>query len=118
MKMKKLFLAALICAVSFIVVDAKTKPKASSAGKKVTITITNFNFTPKTITVAPGTTVVWYNKEGRHTVESDNGTFKSDVLTADKSYEFTFSKAGKYAYHCDFHGEMGGKDMAGTVIVK
>src|SRR5215211_5614192 len=116
--MRKLLLAALICALSFIAVDAKTKPARSTAGKKVTITITNFNFTPKTITVAAGTTVVWYNKEGRHTVEADNGAFKSDVLTADKSYEFTFSKAGKYAYHCDFHGDTGGKDMAGTVIVK
>jgi plastocyanin len=115
--MKKLLMIALICAVSVIAVDAKTKPRASAAGK-VTITITNFNFTPKTITVAPGTTVVWYNKEGRHTVESDNGTFKSDTLTADKSYEFTFAKAGKYPYHCEFHGDMGVKDMAGTVIVK
>lgn len=116
--MRKLFVAALICALSFIAVDARTKPMATITGKKVTITITNFNFTPKTITVAAGTTVVWFNKEGKHTVESDNGAFKSEVLTADKSFEFSFSKAGKYAYHCGFHGDTGGKDMAGTVVVK
>ncbi|MEW6129983.1 MAG: cupredoxin domain-containing protein [Acidobacteriota bacterium] len=115
--MKKFLIAALfVCAVSWIAVEAKTKP--AGAGKKVTITITNFNFTPKTLTVARGTTVVFYNKEGRHTVESDSGAFKSDVLTADKSFEFTFTKAGKYAYHCGFHGDTGGKDMAGTIIVK
>jgi plastocyanin len=114
--MKKLLITGLICAVSLIVADAR--PRAATAAGKVTITITNFNFTPKTITVAPGTTVVWYNKEGRHSVESDNGTFKSDTLAADKSYEFTFAKAGRYPYHCEFHGEMGGKDMAGVVIVK
>lgn len=114
--MRKILLALMICALSFVAVDAKSKP--ATAGKKVTITITNFNFTPRNLTVAPGTTVVFYNKEGRHTVESDSGAFKSDVLTADKSFEFTFTRAGKYAYHCGFHGDTGGKDMAGTIIVK
>jgi plastocyanin len=123
--MKKILILIFVMCVSAVMADAKTIKKstakarpATTAAEKATITITSFQFTPKVLTVAPGTTVVWFNKEGRHTVQADKGEFKSDVLTDGKSFEFTFSKAGKYAYHCSFHGESGGKDMAGTVIVK
>lgn len=92
------------------------QPTASATGK-VNVTIANFQFSPKTVTVPVGTTVVWTNENGRHTVVSDSGAFKSEVLTAGKSFEFTFTKAGKYPYHCSLHGESGGKDMAGTVVV-
>jgi plastocyanin len=123
--MRKIFILIFVMSISIGLAEAKTTKKtatkaqpARTAAEKATITITSFQFTPKTLTVAVGTTVVWFNKEGRHTVQADKGEFKSDVLTDGKSFEFTFSKAGKYAYHCSFHGESGGKDMAGTVIVK
>lgn len=123
--MRKIFMLIFVLSISLVMAEAKPLKKAATKAKptattanKATITITSFQFTPKTLTVAVGTTVVWFNKEGRHTVQADKGEFKSDVLTDGKSFEFTFSKAGKYAYHCSFHGESGGKDMAGTVIVK
>jgi plastocyanin len=124
--MKKFLAVVVLSLLSVVAINAKPVAKKSvsrksaqpAAADKVTITVTSFQFTPKTITVAPGTTVVWFNKEGRHTIESDKGAFKSPVLTDGKSFEFTFSTAGKYPYHCGFHGESGGKDMAGTVIVK
>jgi plastocyanin len=123
--MKKLLILMVVFCLSAVMAEAKTARKsatkakpASTAANKATITITSFQFTPKVLNVAVGTTVVWFNKEGRHTVQADKGEFKSDVLTDGKSFEFTFSKAGKYAYHCTYHGESGGKDMAGTVIVK
>ncbi len=125
--MRKIFILIFVMSVSIVCAEAKPTKKMTTATKaqptgtaadKVTITITSFQFTPKTLTVTAGTTVVWFNKEGRHIVQADKGEFKSDVLTDGKSFEFTFTKAGKYAYHCSFHGESGGKDMAGTVIVK
>jgi plastocyanin len=120
--MKKLILLLVVMLAFVAVANArpavKKASKAQPAANKVTITVTSFQFTPKTVTVAVGTTVVWFNKEGRHTIESDNGVFKSETLTDGKSFEFTFSKAGKYPYHCGFHGESGGKDMAGTIVVK
>lgn len=88
-----------------------------AAQNRVTIRISNFNFEPKQVTVPAGATVVWVNEAGRHTVEADKGEFKSPVLTQGKSFEFKFDKPGRYAYHCGFHGESGGKDMAGTVVV-
>ncbi len=89
----------------------------SAANNKVTIKLANFKFEPARVTIAAGTTVVWQNGQGRHTIEGDKGEFKSPVLTAGQTFEFTFDKPGTYAYHCGFHGEAGGKDMAGTIVV-
>jgi plastocyanin len=86
--------------------------------QKATVTISNFQFSPKLLTVTPGTTVEWVNEAGRHTVEADDGSFKSDVLKQGDKFEHKFDKAGSFAYHCEFHGEKGGKDMAGKIIVR
>src|SRR5262245_12910093 len=97
-----------------------TKPSAArrAAPAKVTVQVSSFKFEPKVVTVAPGTTVQWVNKGGRHTVEADDGSFKSDTLADGATFEHTFTKPGTYPYYCTFHGEKGGKDMAGKVIVK
>ncbi len=81
------------------------------------VTITNFKFEPKTLTVPEGTTVTWVNKEGVHTVKSDTDAFISKNLKADDSFSYEFTKAGKYPYHCAFHGSSGGGDMSGVIIV-
>jgi plastocyanin len=92
---------------------------ASPQGEKATVKISNFKFEPKTLTVTAGTTVEWVNESGRHSVVSDDGkTFNSDVITTGSKFEFKFDKPGTYAYHCSFHGEKGGKDMAGKIVVK
>ena len=85
--------------------------------EKATVKISSFKFEPKVLTIAPGTTVEWVNEGGRHTVEADGGAFKSDVLKQGDKFEHKFEKAGKFPYHCEFHGEKGGKDMAGTIVV-
>lgn len=85
---------------------------------KATVKISSFKFEPKVLTVPPGTTVEWVNDGGRHSVEADNGSFKSDVLKQGDKFEHKFDKAGTFAYHCEFHGEKGGKDMAGTIVVR
>ena len=91
-------------------------PRAAAA--TVTVKISNFQFTPKTVTVAKGTSVEWVNEGGRHAVEADDGSFKSEIIPAGEKFSHTFANAGKFPYHCTFHGDKGGKDMAGTVIVK
>jgi plastocyanin len=89
-----------------------------AAPAKVSVTVKNFGFEPKEVTVAPGTTVEWTNQGGRHNVEADNGSFKSDTLVAGQKYEHKFDTAGSFPYFCSFHGGKGGHDMAGTVNVK
>ena len=90
----------------------------ASVAEKATVKISNFQFTPKVLTLTPGTTVEWVSEAGRHTVEADDGSFKSDVLKQGDKFEHTFDKAGTFAYHCEFHGDKGGKDMAGKIIVR
>ncbi|HYP26707.1 MAG TPA: cupredoxin domain-containing protein [Blastocatellia bacterium] len=120
--MRKCLIIAMFAA-PFMALFAALPPGLSStsagvaAQNKTTVRISNFKFAPQQITVPAGTTVVWVNENGRHTVEADKGEFKSPVLTEGKSFEFKFDKPGRYAYHCGFHGEAGGKDMAGTVVV-
>ena len=97
----------------------KGRVAVSAQGERAMVKISNFKFEPKSLTVTAGTTVEWVNDAGRHAVESDDGkSFKSDVITAGGKFEFKFDKPGTYAYHCPFHGEKGGKDMAVKIIVK
>jgi plastocyanin len=130
--MRKIAMIILASAISLATLaafaEAKTgklsyKTKSSAASSRVamanaTVKVSSFKFEPKVLTVVAGATVVWMNEGGRHTVEADDGSFKSDTLTDGKTFEHTFSKPGSYAYHCSFHGESGGKDMAGKIIVK
>jgi plastocyanin len=86
--------------------------------QKVVVTISNFKFEPKEVTVKAGTTVSWIDSGGRHTVTADDGSFDSGTLIAGKSYDHKFDKPGVYRYYCMFHGDHGGKDMAGVVTVE
>ena len=95
---------------------AATQPSTTAAAR-VTVRISNFQFNPKEVTVPAGATVEWIDEVGRHTVEADDGSFKSDTLTANGKYEHTFNEPGTYPYFCTFHGDKHGVDMAGVVKV-
>ena len=86
--------------------------------QKTSVKIKNFQFEPKDLVVSPGTTVEWTDIGGRHTVESEDGSFKSETLTAGGKFEHRFDRVGTFAYFCNLHGSKGGQDMAGTVTVK
>ena len=74
------------------------------------ITIDNFTFTPKDLTVAVGTTVKWVNHDDiPHTVVEKKTTFRSKALDTDDSYSFTFTSAGTFDYFCGLHPHMVGK---------
>ncbi len=89
-------------------------PADAAPGK---VTIKNFEFDPKEITVTVGTEVEWTDEGGRHSVISDTGAFKSMPMAAGGTFKHKFDKAGRFPYYCEFHGSKGGHDMAGVVIV-
>lgn len=89
-------------------------PADAAPGK---VTIKNFEFDPKEITVPVGTEVEWTDEGGRHSVISDTGVFKSMPMAAGGTFRYKFTKAGRFPYYCEFHGSKGGHDMAGVVIV-
>lgn len=79
------------------------------------ITINNFAFSPATLTINKGETVVWTNSDPMaHTVTSDSGSeLSSGTLSKGQTYSHTFNDAGTYNYHCNFHSS-----MKATIIVK
>jgi plastocyanin len=87
---------------------------SNPGGVQNAVTISGFAFSPASITVPVGTTVTWTNKDAApHTITSDDGTtFDSGNLANGATYSFTFTKAGTFAYHCAIHSS-----MKGTVIV-
>jgi plastocyanin len=86
--------------------------------EKVSVKISNFQFEPKDLTIKTGTVVEWTDALGRHTVEADDGSFKSDTLTAGGTFEHKFDSPGVFAYFCGFHGDKHGVDMAGVITVE
>lgn len=87
--------------------------------------VADFQFSPDTITIAAGQSVVWSNSgPSSHTVTSDNSSWTSATLgapsgtdpygypTGGGSFSHLFSSAGTYHYHCSIHA-----GMTGVVIV-
>jgi plastocyanin len=93
---------------------APASPTAVSGSAAVTIQ--NFSFSPQVITVKVGTTITWTDKDSTaHTVTSVSGptSFNSGSLTpSGGTFQFKFSQAGTYSYHCMIH-----PSMTATVIV-
>jgi amicyanin len=78
------------------------------------ITIDNFTFSTKELTVSVGSTVRWINRDDiPHTIVAENAAFRSAPLDTDDVYSFTFTNAGTFDYLCGLHPLMTGK-----VIVK
>lgn len=66
------------------------------------VTISNFQFTPATLTVPVGTTVRWVNQgPSIHSVVGDG--FTSDVLPVGQGFAFTFNQTGTFNYACGIH---------------
>ncbi|MGH9077819.1 MAG: cupredoxin domain-containing protein [Acidimicrobiales bacterium] len=91
-----------------------TSPTTASSGSGgggsggSTITISNYTFNPKTLTVAPGAKITVHNTDNvTHTVTA-NGTAKGKFDTGDiaggATTTFTApSTAGQYPYMCTIH---------------
>ncbi len=79
--------------------------------KTYEVLIKGYEFSPETLTVSVGDTVIWTNKDNsRHTVTSDSGSeIQSGSLSKEGVYSHAFTKAGNYDYHCGLHSGMKGK---------
>ena len=91
--------------------------QASVSGN--TITINNFAFTPRTMTVKTGSIVRWENKDSiPHRIifidkDGQDTPVDSSVLSSTQSWSKKFDQPGTYPYYCKIHPE-----MTGTVIVE
>lgn len=93
--------------------DGTTTGKTAPA--KVTIEMKNFAFSTPNITVKPGTTIEFINRdEMQHNAVAVNGAFKTALLDQGKSATITLDKEGVYEYYCEPHS----RSMKGTITVK
>jgi plastocyanin len=118
--MPRLLLLVALCSVAALTLLLQP-PQATRAAiprapaqAVVRVTITNFSFRPRTITVAPGTRVVWTNQDGEvHTVTNDHGAWSSQALDTGDQYAHVFATPGTYTYHCSIHPFMTGSIVVG-----
>jgi len=89
---------------------------AASATAATSVDIRGSAFSPKCIKVSAGDTVTFTNNDTvPHTVTADDGTYDGALATTGVTKVFThpFPTAGTSAYHCTIH-----LGMTGTVIVQ
>lgn len=77
------------------------------------VTIEGMKFEPDAVTVRPGDTVVWQNKDVVPHTATAAGSFDSREIAAGKRWSWTARKAGRHAYVCTYH-----PGMQGTVVVQ
>jgi plastocyanin len=99
-------LALLLCAAC---VMPAILAAAAAPAPTVDINIARFAYGPKDITIAPGTRIVWTNRdETPHTVTSSDKSFASKGLDTDDKFEHTFTSEGDFSYICTVHPFMTG----------
>jgi amicyanin len=94
---------------------ANADAASGASSSTVKVTISNYAFSPASLSVAVGTTVTWTNEDSvPHTVTVTSGPVKFDsgLLQKGQSWSYTFKAAGTYSYYCSVH-----PDMKGSVTV-
>jgi plastocyanin len=77
--------------------------------RRHTVTIDATSYSPKTLTVHVGDTIVWVNNDlFPHTVTAKTGRFDSGDIAAGKSWTYTVKAEGLFGYFCTYHTTMKG----------
>lgn len=87
---------------------------AGARAATTNVVFDDFSYSPETVTIQVGDTVVWTNAGGVHTVTGDGEDPFCGPDAISTSCSETFMSAGTFPYHCVFHRSLG---MVGTVIV-
>ncbi len=110
--MKKLL--AMLCLAVLVGCAAPVVEKAPGVLETADhiVTINNFKFSPASITIKAGESVLWKNQEtASHTIAID-GTESNELFDGD-TWSHTFTAPGTFAYVCGIH-----PGMQGSVIVE
>jgi plastocyanin len=87
---------------------------AAAAQTTHTVVVAQMMFSPKTLTVKRGDTVVWVNKDFfPHTATARDGSFDSKEFGTHATWAYVAEKPGTFAYTCLLH-----PTMKATLIVK
>ena len=92
---------------------AASPTRAPTPSAQFALTIRDFAFSPRLLTVPAGSTVTVTNEDdATHDWTSDSGVWRSGALPRGASYSFTFTMSGTFGYLCERHPH-----MTGTVTV-
>jgi len=108
-------------AMSIFLWQCGENPLGAGMENEVEIEILNSQFNPSSITIQPGTRVVWVNKD-METHSVDPGTFMNGTddfvgsknIDKNDTFEVTFIKTGTINYYCVIHQPI----KQGTIIVQ
>jgi plastocyanin len=95
-------------------------PATPGFAAEQTVMATSSNaFTPNTVTLTIGDSVLWKNAGGFHNVHFDDGSFIQPSSPDNAAWSVTraFTAVGSFRYYCEAHGSPGGVGMSGTVVV-
>jgi plastocyanin len=117
--------AIILCLAGVSACGSSTSPSSTPApapagATTVTIvsgasTLSTTAYNPPNATVSVGTTVSWLNSDSiTHTSVANNGVaFNSGDIAPNARFNFTFTTAGSFPYHCTIH-----PNMVGTITVQ
>ena len=100
--MKKNLLALITCSLSFVAAHAT----------KDTVHVADFQFTPASLNVIVGDTIVWIWDNGSHTTTSTTiptgaAVWSSPMTSSNKVFQYIVTIAGTYQYKCIPHAAFG-----------
>jgi plastocyanin len=105
-------LALLLAAMILFVLGSIEMARAGTHA----VDISDFAFSPATLTITTGDTVTWTNSDPVvHTATSTTGAFDSSDLAEGASFSFTFTTPGTYDYLCTPHPTMTGQIVVQAV---
>jgi plastocyanin len=73
------------------------------------VTIANYAYAPRTLTVKAGTSIAVKNADQTaHTATARSGAFDSGTIKPGHSTQFKLTEPGTYKFYCQFHAFMTG----------
>ena len=114
------FLGLFVVVVTLLLHTSGYIAVAQAPAPGPSVTMKEFEFTPKEMKVKVGTTVTWMNAgTTAHSATAIDKSFNTRNLQPGETKSVTFSTPGTSVYHCVFHGNPDDKSgMIGTVIVE
>lgn len=124
---QRLIAAGLVVAVGLFAYllfrTPEQAPPALAAPRTATVIINEDDFSPATLTIHPGTTVIWQNEDqNTHYVESDPYPSATDLpglnsnvgISHNDTYQYTFNQKGSFGYH----DRLNPTEYHGTIVVQ
>lgn len=94
--------------------DSGRPETTGSASGRGAVRIQDFRFEPTTLSVTPGTVIVWTNGDSApHTATANDESFDTGRLDEGESGQVTLDMPGTFEYVCDFHSWMEGRIVVG-----